>query len=337
MKSQLAVPLSLLLAACGSEASVEYQEWTDTFAQAANNQVDILWVVDDSASMEQEQSTLAAGFASFASQLEASGTDFQIGMVTTSFDYADPDRGVLIGDPPFLTNADDYERLFRERATQAGTEGSDKEKGLEVATFALHPSMTLPGGPNEGFVRDEAQLLVVFVSDEEDCSDNGALEGQPPTACYTEKDQLVPVQTFVEDLRDLKPTRDQVQVGAIVGTEASTCPEVYPGSRYLQTAALMGGLMGDICEAEWSGMLRDLGLNATGIRTRFQLTYAAQPETLVVYVDDTEATSGWTYDPATWYVVFDDAAVPPRGAMITATYTIDPGVTAPTVGSTTTP
>src|SRR5262245_44515121 len=92
--------LAALAAGCGSEGSFYDRSETDVFAQAPNNEVDILWVVDDSYSMAEEQATLAAGFASFGDELEISGTDFHIGVITTSFEYTDPLRGALQGDPP---------------------------------------------------------------------------------------------------------------------------------------------------------------------------------------------------------------------------------------------
>jgi hypothetical protein len=321
---------------CGSERNLFDQVQTDTWAQAPTDEVDILWVIDDSGSMAEEQASLIAGFASFAQQLDESGTRFQIGVITTSFDYTDPDRGVLIGEPPILTPADDYRTLFPQRTT-VGTAGSDKEKGLEAAVFALHPTMTLEGGPNQGFVREDAQLLVVIVSDEEDCSDEGVLEGQPPEACYTQMDELPPVQHFLEDLQGLKDDSALVQVGAIVGLDQGACVDVYPGQRYMAAAALTGGVIGDICETQWNTMLTDLGLVATGISTRFQTSRAAKPETLEVHVDDTpvaaDATDGWTYDEATWFLEFHGASVPPRGSSVTATYTVQPGVPAPVASS----
>jgi hypothetical protein len=324
---------AVLLSGCPSENTVELQTQLDTFAQAPNNKVDILWVVDDSNSMAEEQAALGAGFASFAGELESSGTDFQIGLVTTSFEYTNPDRGKLIGDPPFLTNADaDYEAEFVRRATAVGTGGSDKEKGLEVALYAVSPLNVAPGGINEGFVRSDAQLLVVIVSDEEDCSDGGALEGQDSKSCYERRDDLTPVNEFVRDFRDLKSDESLVSVGVIVGP-ANPCAEVIHGERYLSFARLMGGLQGDICTSDWSGMLGGLGLNATGIREQFQLSKAAQPETIVVYVDETEVpedpANGWTYDVASWYLTFHGSSIPPRGATITVDYTVDPSRVAP--------
>lgn len=318
---------------CASDRNLFDQIKTDSWAQAPTNQVDILWVVDNSNSMAEEQQLLVDGFSTFASQLDESDTDFQLGVITTSFPYGDPSSGRLIGDPPYLTQDDaDYEGAFAARAA-VGLLGNDKEKGYEAATFAVHPSMTLDGAPNAGFVRKDSALLVVFVSDEEDCSDGGALEGQPPTACYEQPDALEPVQGFVDDLLDLKSGQTLVQIGAIVGTDGSNCADSYPGRRYMAGALLTGGLIGDICQSDWSGMMGDLGLNATGIHTRFQTTSAAKPETLEVYVDEDPVTgdpvNGWTYDTATWFLEFHGDAIPPRGSAVTATYTVQPGVPAP--------
>ena len=318
---------------CGGEYDWNLRSETDVFAQAPNNQVDILWVVDDSYSMAEEQATLAAGFASFGDELEISGTDFHIGVITTSFEYTNPLRGALQGDPPFLTAADDYEVEFQERATAVGVEGSDKEKGLEAASWAVSPAMTAPNGVNAGFVRSTAQLLIVVVSDEEDCSDNGALEGQSPEACYTESDQLIPVIDVIEDLQDLKDDPSRATISAIVGQADSPCPEVWHGSRYIAAASNTGGFTGDICESNWNGMLATMGLHAVGIRDSFKLDDGAQADTITVDVDGASVvqsdTDGWTYDPRTWYVTFHGASVPPRDAVITISYVVDPGNVAP--------
>lgn len=325
-------------AGCPSDRNLFEQVKTDAWSQAPTNMVDILFVVDDSSSMTEEQAALVLGFTTFSSQLDESDTDFHLGVVTTSFPYGDPAAGRLIGDPPFLTSADaDYESQFAARAV-VGIGGEDKEKGYESATFAVHPSMTLEGAPNAGFVRREAQLLVVFVSDEEDCSDGGALEGQPSTACYEQPEALEPVSGFIDDFQNLKESPEFVQIGAIVGTESSACGNTFPGRRYMAGALLTGGLVGDICQDDWSGMMGALGLNATGIHTQFQTTAAAKPETLEVYVDEVQVAgdpvNGWTYDTATWFLEFHGTGIPPRGSGITATYTVQPGVPNPVATTT---
>jgi len=327
------IPFTLVVLAtvgCTSERDFAERTQTDYWYQSPNNQIDILWVVDDSCSMGEEQDTLVQGFSSFVGQMETSGTDFHIGVISTSFDYSDPDRGKLIGEPPYLTLEDDYVNLFSERAV-VGIDGSDKEKGLEAADWALSPTMVT--GANKGFVRLDAQLLIVFVSDEEDCSDEGALEGEVAEECYRQRERLVPVTEYVDAFRSMKKDSADVQVSAIVGTEDKSCQDAYPGSRYIQTAAMTGGSVGDICTSNWSSMLTDLGLTATGVRTSFQTSYAAKPETLKVFVDNEKVpedeTDGWIYDPDTWYVTFGVNAIPERDAEIYAEYTVLSGASAP--------
>lgn len=328
--SALGMVASVALSGCTSDRDFRERTQKDPWVQAPNNEVDILFVVDDSCSMSEEQATLADGFESFMGELETSLTDFHVGVISTSFEYDNPDRGMLIGDPPFLTNRDDYVNGFVERATSLGIEGADKEKGLEAAAHALSPSMNF-GGANDGFLRSTAQLLIVFVSDEEDCSDRGALGTQDADQCYLQDDKLVPVEDFVQEFRGLKAKKDMVQVGAIVGVPkaSAACDDAYPGSRYIKTAKHTGGLFSDICLADWSNTLSDLGLEATGIKSAFQTTNVAQEGTLVVTVDGVEIpedpVNGWTYDPETCYVTFADLAVPPRDSEILAEYKVAPG------------
>lgn len=319
----LTAALGLGAAGCKNEQGLVEQSGSDTWRQAANNKVDILFVVDDSASMEQEQATLASGFVSFANRLEESGTDFHLGVITTTFAYDDPDRGRLVGDPLFLTNEDtDYVAQFAVRA-QVGTDGEDKEKGLEAAAYALSPIANLD--LNGGFVRSDARLLVVFVSDEEDCSDEGALGFREAADCYREQQLLVPVADYVTTFRSMKDAYEDIQVAAIVGIEGDLCQEVYPNQRYTEVARLTGGQIGNICDGDWSSMLTNLGLYATGVVQSFQLTSAVKEGTLQVYVDEEEVTEGWTHDNATWFLHFDDDHIPPRGSVINATYTVLPG------------
>lgn len=320
----------VLSVGCVSEADLYQQTGYDLWYQAPSNDIDILWVVDDSCSMAEEQDLLSSGFATFIGEMESTGTDFQIGVITTSFEYSNSDRGVLLGEPAFITPEDDYVGLFAERAV-VGIHGADKEKGLEAAAYAVSP--VLATGANMGFVRPEARLLVVFVTDEEDCSDGGALEGFPAEACYTRSDELVPVSEYVVAIRNLKEDPNLIQLSAIIGLDDSSCADVYPGDRYEEAATLTGGLVGDVCDSDWSSMMGDLGLTASGIRSSFRLTNAAVPDTLQVFVNDVEVFEdsflGWTYNPDTWFIDFHGPGVPERSSEIYATYTVLPGATPP--------
>ena len=323
----LALPL-VTFAGCQSDiASLVEQATVDFWTQTPTDQVDILWVIDNSNSMKLEQDLLADGFTSFASELEATGSNFHLGVITTTFLYDDPARGQLIGDPPWISNEPGYVELFADRV-QVGLDGNGKEKGIEAAYHALSPTMTT--GYNAGFLRPEANLLIVFVSDEDDCSDEGALGNSDNRDCYLKPEMLTPVEDYVARYKTLKADPSQVRIGAIVGPENTAgCIDALPGRRYMDLSNLMGGLNGNICESDWSQILFDLGLNATGIFTSFEMSHGAKPDTLMVYIDDELVPEGeidgYTYDSELHSITFHGIWVPDRGASVRAEYVIESG------------
>ena len=163
--------LTLSLLACDQENTYTRLSATDVFQQEPISEVDILFVIDNSVSMQGEQERVASGFEAFITSMTDSNIDFHIGVVNTDMDADNGDRGKLLGDPNYLTNEDDYVKLFKQRI-KVGTEGSDKEKGLSAALRAV--TEPLASGANYGFMRPEATLSIIFVADENDCSDNDA-------------------------------------------------------------------------------------------------------------------------------------------------------------------
>ncbi len=80
--------ISLMAAGCNThpvsqndkEGAVEYQE---KFSVGSSEKIDILWVVDNSGSMCQEQKVLRDNFRLFVQELNATNLDFHIGVTTT--------------------------------------------------------------------------------------------------------------------------------------------------------------------------------------------------------------------------------------------------------------
>ncbi len=305
------------------------QKQNDVFVQEPTAEVDILWVVDNSPSMAEEQLRVAEGFAAFIGGIEDTQIDFHVGVITTDMDMANPDRGILIGGTPFVSAEDDYVAEFQQRV-QVGVDGSDKEKGLAAALYAL--TEPIISGPNYGFMRPAATTSIIFVSDEDDCSDGEALNGESGAACYQSSNQLVPVVDYVQDFQSLKPPGVRLVASAIVGPDANDrCSESWPGHRYSAVAAATGGVVGDICNAEYAEIMYDLGLAVTGVQLVFQLSYAAVDGTIEVWVGDSSGEGeaiaeseegGWSYDPEYWTIRFDGDYYPPRGTTVSVEYEI---------------
>jgi len=130
---------------------------------------------------------------------------------------ARPDDGTLPGDPPLW---DDFGCI-----ATLGTGGCGFEQQLEASLVAL-TTQAEAGRINEGFLRPDSVLGVIYLTDEDDCSTPNAEMFNPSrddlgplnVRCALREDQLHPLSRYVDGLRGLRPGReDDVVVAAIVG------------------------------------------------------------------------------------------------------------------------
>lgn len=294
---------ALLLALGLACTDYGYAELTvvDLFQQGGVDQVsDILYVVDDSASMGEELPRLAENFGAFTEVLEDTRIDFRLGVVTTDSTAGAALQVVLDDETPDLGDA------FL-AAIDVGDEGSRTEEGLAQALSAANPSV------NPGFLRNGAELHVVVVSDEDDQS------RQDPSF-------------YTHELQVLKGG-DRITVHALVGDMPAGCASgtsaASAGPRYLEAVELTGGLSASICAADYTDMLRRVGLDIADWNDTFQLSQLPEPDTIVVRVDDVLIPSreddGWVYLPGDNAVRFTGRAIPRPGMEIQVSYDRDVG------------
>ena len=316
-----------LSGACDIDNTVDRRSTTEVFLQEPNSLVDILFVVDSSPSMADEQQLLANGFDSFVGTLEESNADFHLGVMDMNMDLDNARRGLLVGNPAYLTVDDNYVQQFKSRV-KVGVGGSDKEKGISAGLAAV--TEPLVSGHNAGFVRADANLVFVFVSDEDDCSDGDALDAEGGTACYDQRGKLLTIKHLIQAYQRLKTGDARVMASAIIGpaiNEQQNCEqEAWPGHRYKGMVDALGGVVGDICEQDYSRLMEDLGLAVAGELTVFNLKYAAVPATIEVQVDgevvEEDPVEGWTYEPEYKQIRFEGDYVPPRGSSLSVYYEI---------------
>jgi hypothetical protein len=157
------------------------------------NQMDIVFVVDDSGSMMEEQSNLASNFPMFASLLanyttsDGQKIDFRVAVTTTGKDLMytiNAGGGLMLpmneqgDDGAFKNNCNSQKRwlepndpnLGQTLACRAnvGTNGPGFEMPLLMSKWALDKRVT--DGTNAGFVRPDALLALVMLTDENDGS-----------------------------------------------------------------------------------------------------------------------------------------------------------------------
>lgn len=212
-----------------------------TRAAAEPRPADILFIVDNSGSMADEQANLAANFNAFINEIAGPDNDYRIAVVTTDTSNGneaqglredifavEPGTGVEALVAPDISGCSATQiptSCFRgpnpdqriidsttmDAATQiaafknnvqVGSCGSGDEEGLE----AMKQALSKTNGCNAGFLRPDANLVIVIVSDEDDHSDDS-------------------VAQYIEDLKRVKSvsqTRVAVIVGAVDG-DASNC------------------------------------------------------------------------------------------------------------------
>jgi len=308
----LTVPLS------GQGTYDDFQ--VDEFTQLSGQMVDVLFVVDNSGSMGDEQNSLAANFQNFITSATSQWqTDYHLGVITTDMDEGNALKGQLMGDPRYVTLADPVSKFSSN--VKVGANGSGTERGLA----AMHAALSLPltgkpdpavpcqsdadcsapakcvleqgtkqcGGYNMGFVREDATLEVVFVSDEDDAS-SAAL------SFYI--DFLKTIKGFAND--------NLMHAHSIVGDPGQGCDgsggSADSGDRYFEVSKQTGGKYHSICDSNWAYKLEDIGNVAFGLKVQFFLSRPAVPDTIAVMVDGVPCAAGWSYQADSNSVIFDE-------------------------------
>ncbi|MCA9711871.1 MAG: VWA domain-containing protein [Myxococcales bacterium] len=148
--------------------------------------VDFLFVIDNSGSMGAQQAQLLASFNGFITAIQASLEDtvdsYHVGVITSdAYSYNAPGC-TTIGDlvtqtqnggncTPFAegfrfaTEQDDLMAKFPCMAN-VGASGSPIEQPVTATIASFDPSKTGPGDCNYGFLRDDAILVLVIVTDD---------------------------------------------------------------------------------------------------------------------------------------------------------------------------
>ncbi len=316
--------------------------------QLGEGKVDILWVVDTSGSMAEEQQYLANNFNSLITQLNSAGHDFQTAVTTSDIcdDTVPSDlalrscpveyggsaathlRGAFRGDAGrkvLKKGESDLVAKFN-AYTQAGVDASGFEHGLGAAKLAIQKSLN---GQNEPLVRSDAFLAVIVVSDEEDdgigLSLTDAYNGHNfyaeglTTYKFTEDDMISYLQGVKGNgkfsISTIAPTR-------LANGDLCTASHSQPkeeGTQYIKAAQKSGGLVQSICDTNWSASLSNIGRDLNAQVTQVVLPSAPDVATITVKVNGT-VFSEWSYNAGNNAVKFNAGHVPAEGAQIKVTY-----------------
>ncbi|MGE3975020.1 MAG: hypothetical protein AB7F59_10900 [Bdellovibrionales bacterium] len=326
--------LSTSLMGCANDTpSFSLLSDTNVFNQGTvlNNKMDILWVIDNSGSMQPAQTNLANNFNSFIQSFSAKGYDYRMGVTTTDswaalFGNANLARlkdgtdatshtGVFVIKP----NTPNLFPTFATNITQ-GINGIGDERAFQSFKTAL--SSTL----NSDFRRSDAYLSVIIVSDEDDFSHNGSFSLNKNYASAA----LHTVQSYVTYLDTLTQssgaTRKYSVSGIAVWDQACKNASHAAASIATRYAALVdatGGVKGSICD-NFATVLNQIQNKIAELSTQFFLNRTPVVTSIAVSVNGSavpqDAANGWTYEASSNSVIFHGTAIPVQGSSVAITF-----------------
>ncbi len=273
----------------------------DSFTQSASSlqKLDILWVVDDSGSMRQEQENLGRNFNSFIEEFSTLGIDFKMSITTTdtrsNYDGKPVENSLeKLTSDALAQDRTDFLQNFNSMV-QVGTRGWGYEKGLKASESFVTKHAA------ENF-REDAYFVVIYVSDEEDQSEKSVSE-------------------YLEGISSWKTNPGLVKTYSIVNT-AGTGHYTSGYQRYKEMSDLTGGYIADI-NADFYTTLLKMGGDIAKLTKSFPLSQTPFDASAIKVLVDGVESSRWTYDEATRTISFEDGHEPNVNETINITYEVE--------------
>ncbi len=231
------------------------------------NKVDILFVIDNSGSMEYEQKSMASRVRNFLDVVK--GLNWQIAITTTdpsNKTYGDGRLVTMKGlSSTYILNSsmdDATARTVLSNTLQRTETGSGSEQGIYAAYRAVERSVESAGG-NTNFIRSDAQIAVVLISDEDESADG--VKNDPAN--------------FVKYIQTQFGGQKAMNFHSIItrpDDKACLDGEGYSyGHRFAAMANLTGGVIGDVCASDYAAQVQGI---AEGVRkTLKSITLSCTP------------------------------------------------------------
>lgn len=224
--------------------------------------VDFLFVIDNSGSMQDEQDKLIDNFDVFSTGLEntiINVKSLHIGIITTdAYSYnpvecqtlgalvtstQDEQCGPYIAGDNFITESDNIEEKFA-CAANVGVWGDSTERQIEAPIAALEGFINSDNQCNAGFVRDDAIAVIFIITDED---------------ILTDVDSQIPVDTLIDSIYEhfvyLKNEDENIVFIVMTIIENGKCNNNLHKQNIIDLSGRFKyGLVGDLCEEDYSQM-----------------------------------------------------------------------------------
>ena len=267
--------------------------WVDSFTQPAGaNGIDIIWVIDRSGSMHDEASQVLLGIEAMMNALPA--TDWRLLMINV-------DQTISVNDVTFPLVPGDT--LWDATMMYNSMANSRFERGFAsaLAYIAENPY-------SQTWMRHDAALLIVFVSDENDQSNTEF----PAPSSFNYWLNGYRQNAFLASIVHLSPSESLCNPSTSM-----------TGQRYIDaTDAVMGEVI-DICSDDWTAGVAASAISIQPHETWDLRKIPVYPEYMKVFVDGYVMAQGsWHYEPSENRVYFH--TVPDANSLVEIAYYYTP-------------
>jgi len=207
---------------------------------------DIIWVVDNSLSMQEEVTAVSANLNRFANFIISSGIDAQVVMVSNDDPTVGDGKYHVCVPPPLSATAAgvcplgrdlDSERYYHERVTIEGVSSSNTRTNALTAVVNGYPNY-------RSRLRPGATTHIVVVSDDDSAITAAAFDAQIAGLAPGFLRRPIVHSIVTRDATELESNMD--------GCVVAGCPCGYRvGTEYLALSAATGGIVQSICAADW--------------------------------------------------------------------------------------
>ena len=265
-------------------------EFADQWEIPLDQPTDVLFIVDQSGSMDDNAAALGEQFDYYINNLSLFTGDWQIMVANTASGCNT--TGIL------TPSTKDFSTLFQAEINTGDGEQyiDDPEMLLTAADNSIQKALPGMGACNDGFMRDGSILHIILVSDEPEQSPNGW-------------------DWYVDRIITAKGDESKTRISSVAGRMDGVCDMAgstsAPGTGYYEATMATGGVYLDIC-SDWATNMEALALASAQLDT-FPLSSDPVLDTLVVTVNGQALTQGWVYDAESNSVVFTDPKLIPTG------------------------
>lgn len=332
--------------------------YSESFTGNNQQQLDLLFVVDNSGSMTEEINAVKAQLGNFVNKLQSRRmVDYQVAVTTTNFiaqtrassdassmeklqksGVAGPTQGKVVA-----KSATDSDPVQIARDILSSIPFNNTWSGYEMG---ISGALDVINSVGSTFMRDRVDLAVITLSDEDDHSDPTCKTDVNGAQCvnYARKDLTCPLADGSCPYLDLNAAKTAFQslnrsviYKPLVGLASPACSTVATvGKRYTQLASLLGFSSLNICAATSasqpvSPLEQNLINIAESISARgicFPMTVKATGQEIVVNIVQggtstqlqPDPSNGYQYDSATNAICFPGSIVIDSSVRIDVSY-----------------